>query len=159
MAKELGVPVVVLAQLNRNPEDRKDGKPELGDLRESGAIEQEMGFVGLLWRPSYYATNMAKRATLKEAVKIYDDKDFDGYVECVVAKQNNGPTGPIPLRFVKEFARFEPQDPNRPFLSNRPDLRQYHEGDEESDTIAATLASVREVFPGAGLAGNGGDDV
>jgi hypothetical protein len=49
-------------------------------------------------------------------VKI-DDKDFNGYVECIVAKQNNRPTRPIPLRFVEKFARFEPQDPDQPFLS------------------------------------------
>ena len=52
-AKELNVPIVVLAQLNRNPEERNDGKPELGDLRESGSIEQEARFVGLIWRPKY----------------------------------------------------------------------------------------------------------
>jgi replicative DNA helicase len=152
MAKELKVPVVVLAQLNRNPEDRADGKPELGDLRESGAIEQEMGFVGMLWRPSYYANNTSKRNKLKDATKIYDDKDFDGYVECIVAKQNNGPTGAIPLRFVKQFARFEPQDPDRPFLSNRPDLRQYN---KEEDAAEMALESVRDVFPNADLSTNG----
>ena len=153
MAKELKVPVVVLAQLNRNPEDRKDGKPELGDLRESGAIEQEMGFVGMLWRPSYYATNNTRRQALKEATKIKDDKDFDGYVECIVAKQNNGPTGVIPLRFVKEFARFEAQDPERPFLSNRPDLRQYNR--EEDEAADRFLESVKDVFPDAQMSGNG----
>jgi len=153
------VPVVVLAQLNRNPEDRKDGKPELGDLRESGAIEQEMGFVGLLWRPAYYATNSAKRNTLMQAVKIEDDNDFDSYVECIVAKQNNGPTGPIPLRFIEKFARFEAQDPNRPFLSNRPDLRQYSDEDGgQDDNLETTLQSIREVFPNAELSGNGDDE-
>jgi hypothetical protein len=68
-------------------------------------------------------------------------------VECIVAKQNNGPTGPIPLHFEANFARFEPQDPNRPFLSNRPDLRQ--ETEEDAESVAAFLESVREVFPGA----------
>jgi replicative DNA helicase len=158
MAKELRVPVVVLAQLNRNPEDRRDGKPELGDLRESGAIEQEMGFVGLLWRPSYYATNAVKRGALMAAVKIDDDKDFNGYVECIVAKQNNGPTGPIPLRFAERFARFEPQDPNRPFLSNRPDLRQYSEDGGEDDEVEIALQSIRDVFPNAEMSGNGEEE-
>ena len=154
MAKELRVPVVVLAQLNRNPEDRKDGKPELGDLRESGAIEQEMGFVGLLWRPSYYATNGSKRDSLMRATKIEDEKDFNSYVECIVAKQNNGPTGPIPLRFIEKFARFEAQDPDRPFLSNRPDLRQYNDDDGDG-TDEALLQSIKDVFPNADSGGNG----
>src|SRR4029077_7339404 len=113
-----------------------------------------------LWRPAYYATNASKRATLMQAVKIDDDKDFNSYVECIVAKQNNGPTGPIPLRFVEEFARFEAQDPNRPFLSNRPDLRQYNEeSDAENEAaLETTLQSIRGVFPNAELSGNGGEE-
>jgi hypothetical protein len=117
-----------------------------------------MGFVGLLWRPAYYATNGAKRNELMKATKIDDEKDFNSYVECIVAKQNNGPTGPIALKFVEKFARFEAQDPNRPFFSNRPDLRQYSdEGDSgtDDDVEAALLQSIRDVFPNAELSENG----
>jgi replicative DNA helicase len=145
-AKELQVPIVVLAQLNRNPEDRPDGKPELGDLRESGSIEQEARFVGLLWRPKYYATNLKKRAKMMELLKITDDDEFDQYVECIVAKQNEGPSGPVPLRFIEDYARFESQDPERPMFSGRPDKRQSKREDPAADTL---MRSVREVFPEA----------
>jgi replicative DNA helicase len=140
-AKELNVPIVVLAQLNRNPEERKDGRPELGDLRESGSLEQEARFVGLLWRPSYYANTSDKRNWLKDKLKIQDDRAFDEYAECIIAKQNEGPTGPVPLRFVPEFARYEPQDRDRPFFSNQSAKRQ--KMDHEF------VGSIKEVFPHA----------
>jgi hypothetical protein len=61
----------------------------------------------------------------------------------IVAKQNEGPVSPIRLRFVEDFARYEPQDPNRPLFSNRLDKRQ------EKDAEVTALASVKEVFPNA----------
>jgi replicative DNA helicase len=146
-AKELNVPIVVLAQLNRNPEERKDGKPELGDLRESGSLEQEARFVGLLWRPTYYANNPDKRDWLKEKLKIQEDRAFDEYAECIVAKQNEGPTGPVSLRFVPEFARYEPEDSNRPLFSTQSAKRQ-----TKTDEF---LASIKEVFPNATVIENG----
>lgn len=98
LAKELELPIVVLAQLNRNPEGRTGeakGRPRLGDLRESGSIEQDADLVGLLIREEYYAdTEEAKEAATGKATLI-------------IAKQRNGPVGDVPLTFLKEFTRFE----------------------------------------------------
>ncbi|QQL45875.1 replicative DNA helicase [Sulfuriroseicoccus oceanibius] len=94
IAKELNVPVMVLAQLNRNPEGRADNKPKLSDLRESGSIEQDADVVGLLVRSAYYATNEDER----------DERQ--GEAELIIAKQRNGPTGEIPLTFINEIMRF-----------------------------------------------------
>jgi replicative DNA helicase len=95
VAKELKIPVVVLAQLNRNPENRPGNKPRLSDLRESGAIEQDADVVGLLVRSEYYGNDDE------------DGADRTGEAELIIAKQRNGPTGEIPLTFLKQFTRFE----------------------------------------------------
>ncbi|MEM9283488.1 MAG: replicative DNA helicase [Verrucomicrobiota bacterium] len=94
IAKELNVPVIVLAQLNRNP-DARGGKPRMSDLRESGSIEQDADLVGLLMRPEVYADDE-------------DDREEKwGEAELIIAKQRNGPTGEVPLTFHKEFMRFD----------------------------------------------------
>jgi replicative DNA helicase len=98
LAKELNIPVIVLAQLNRGPETRGSGKPKLSDLRESGSIEQDADVVGLLYRPEYYAEDDDER------------KENSGIAELLIAKQRNGPTGGIPLTFLKEFMRFEDRE-------------------------------------------------
>ncbi|HTS17160.1 MAG TPA: replicative DNA helicase [Verrucomicrobiae bacterium] len=95
LAKELGVPIIVLSQLNRQPESRDEGKPRLADLRESGAIEQDADVVGLLVRPEVYEDDEDKRRELK------------GKASLVIAKQRNGPTGDVDLTFVGEYTRFE----------------------------------------------------
>ena len=100
LAKELNIPIIVLAQLNRGPESRVGtsgggGKPRMSDLRESGSIEQDADLVGLLYRSAYYADN-------KE-----DRDEEDGKAELVIAKNRNGPTGDVPLHFIKEIMRFE----------------------------------------------------
>ena len=95
LAKELKVPVVVLAQLNRQPEARTGGKPRLSDLRESGSIEQDADLVGLLVRPEIYEEDEDARA------------EKAGEAELIIAKQRNGPVGEIALTFLKEFTRFE----------------------------------------------------
>ena len=94
IAKELNIPIIVLAQLNRNP-DGRGGKPRMSDLRESGSIEQDADLVGLLMRPEVYAD---------------DEEDREskwGEAEFIIAKQRNGPTGEVPLTFHKEFMRFD----------------------------------------------------
>ncbi len=94
IAKELNIPVVVLAQLNRNPDSRGGGKPRMSDLRESGSIEQDADLIGLLIREEIYAED--------------DKKDeLKGKAELIIAKQRNGPTGEVPLTFHKELMRFE----------------------------------------------------
>ncbi len=95
LAKELKIPIIVLAQLNRNPEARKNGRPVLSDLRESGSIEQDADLVGLLVRSEYYAED----EEAKEEVR--------GEAELIIAKQRNGPVGDVKLTFLKEFTRFE----------------------------------------------------
>jgi len=95
LAKELNIPVIVVAQLNRQPEARSGGKPRLSDLRESGSIEQDADLVGLLVRPEIYEEDEEARA------------EKEGEAELIIAKQRNGPVGEIPLTFLKEFTRFE----------------------------------------------------
>lgn len=94
LAKELEIPIIVLAQLNRNPEGRKGGMPRLSDLRESGSIEQDADVVGLLFRGEYYADGDAK-------------EELSGVADLMIAKQRNGALGTVPLTFIKQFARFE----------------------------------------------------
>jgi replicative DNA helicase len=95
LAKELDLPIIVLAQLNRQPEGRAGGKPRLSDLRESGSIEQDADFVGLLVRNEYYAETDEEKVAMA------------GEAELIIAKQRNGPVGEVPLTFLKEFTRFE----------------------------------------------------
>ncbi len=102
LAKELGVPILILAQLNRGPEGRTGkslGVPRMSDLRESGSIEQDADLVGLLYRNKYYAENEEERAAL------------EGKAELVLAKNRNGETGGIPLTFIEELMRFETGPP------------------------------------------------
>lgn len=102
LAKELEIPILILAQLNRGPEGRTGkslGVPRMSDLRESGAIEQDADMVGLLYRTAYYAENDEER----------DQRA--GEAELVLAKNRNGETGGIPLTFVAELMRFETGKP------------------------------------------------
>jgi len=97
LAKELKIPIIVLSQLNRQPEAREGGRPRLSDLRESGAIEQDADVVGLLVRPEVYAEEEGDKAAEK------------GKAVLVIAKQRNGPTGEVNLTFLSEYTRFEDQ--------------------------------------------------
>lgn len=95
LAKSLGIPVVIVAQLNRNPEGRSGGKPRLSDLRESGSLEQDADIVGLLHRPEIYAEDVEEK------------HNAAGEATLEIAKARNGPTGEVPLTFIKEFTSFE----------------------------------------------------
>jgi replicative DNA helicase len=97
LAKELQVPVIVLSQLNREVEKEKGRKPRLSDLRESGAIEQDADVVGLLYRPS--SGDEEEGAVPEEADAVA--------MSLLIAKQRNGPTGEVPLTFMKGYTRFE----------------------------------------------------
>ena len=92
LAKELSVPIVVLSQLSRAPESRSDHRPQLSDLRESGALEQDADVVALIYREDAYNR---------------DPNNPDaGTVELILAKQRNGPTGVVRLAFLREQTRF-----------------------------------------------------
>jgi replicative DNA helicase len=93
LARELNISIMALAQLSRKVEERKDHKPMMSDLRESGSIEQDADMIMLLYRPEYYESD-------KEELKNR------AYVE--VAKNRNGPTGSVELAFFREHNRFEP---------------------------------------------------
>ena len=103
LAKELNIPIIALSQLNRsveqrtstNPDSPDSKRPQLSDLRESGAIEQDADMVCFIHRPEYY--------------KIYKDQygnDTKGKAEIIIAKHRNGAVGDVTLRFRSEFARF-----------------------------------------------------
>ena len=95
MAKDLGVPVLACAQLSRAPEQRKDHRPMLSDLRESGAIEQDADIVMFLYRDEYY----------------FEDTEKPGIAELIIAKHRNGETGVIELGYQSAFTRFTNQFP------------------------------------------------
>jgi len=95
LAKELGVPIVVLSQLSRAPESRSDHRPQLSDLRESGALEQDADVVMFIYREDLYVD------------KNSPPTDAQGVAEIIVGKQRNGPTGIVKLAFIREFTRFE----------------------------------------------------
>ena len=111
LAKELNIPIIALSQLNRGVESREglEGKrPQLSDLRESGAIEQDADMVCFIHRPEYY--------------KIYQDEkgnDLKGMAEIIVAKHRNGATDDVLLRFKGEYAKF--QNPDDDMIIPSPD--------------------------------------
>jgi len=95
LARDLDLPVIALSQLSRRPEDKGrggDARPQLSDLRESGALEQDADLVAFIYREGYY-----KR----------DDPALEKEAEILISKQRNGPTGRVPVTFLPNLARFE----------------------------------------------------
>ncbi len=93
LAKEMRCPLIALSQLSRAPESRTgNNRPQLADLRESGAIEQDADVVGFIFRKEVYKQ---------------DDPDLEGKAELIIAKQRNGPTGTCRMAFIKRSTRFE----------------------------------------------------
>jgi replicative DNA helicase len=100
VAKELDIPIIALSQLNRSVEMRSGNKrPQLSDLRESGAIEQDADLVIFIHRPEYYGLDVD-----------VDGNSLKGIAEIIVAKHRNGPVGDIQLKFVREYAKFVDMD-------------------------------------------------
>ena len=98
LAKELNIPIIALSQLNRSVENRTDGKrPQLSDLRESGAIEQDADIVCFIHRPEYYY----------KSGEDPEGNDIRGLAKFIFAKHRSGAVGDVDLRFRGEFARFE----------------------------------------------------
>jgi replicative DNA helicase len=108
LAKELNIPVLALSQLNRSVESRHgaDGKrPQMSDLRESGAIEQDADMVIFLHRPEYYGL-----------LKSSEGVDYHGKAEVIISKHRKGETGIILMNFIGEYTRFENCDDS--FMAN-----------------------------------------
>jgi replicative DNA helicase len=99
LARELKVPVLALAQLNRSSEDRTDHKPRLADLRESGSLEQDSDTVMLMHRP-----------------EAHEPGQREDIIELIIAKQRNGPTGIVTLVFRKQYMLFENSAPDTDFV-------------------------------------------
>lgn len=105
MSKELQIPIVALAQLNRGVEGRTEKKPMLSDLRESGSIEQDADVIMMLYRDDYYDK---------------ENPEKQGHAEVIVGKQRNGATGPVKLRFDAQYNRFRDAEPEGSVSSQMP---------------------------------------
>ena len=129
LARELKVPVIILSQLNRGPENRDHNKPRLSDLRESGSLEQDADVVMLLHREEYY--HIGDHAWLEDPM----NSDKVGVAEIIIAKQRNGPTGTVKLTWDASTTRFK----------NHADARPPSDADrfrpESSATAGASVAS------------------
>jgi len=107
LAKELGVPVIALAQLSRQVEQREDKRPQLSDLRESGSIEQDADVVMFIYREAYYKSRAEPREGTPEHLTWQEDMDrIHNLAEVIIGKQRHGPIGTVKLHFNADLTKF-----------------------------------------------------
>ncbi|HEY2706485.1 MAG TPA: replicative DNA helicase [Caulobacteraceae bacterium] len=107
LAKELKIPVLALAQLSRQVENREDKKPQLADLRESGSIEQDADVVMFIYRESYYLSRTEPKTGTAEHLEWQDKMDpIRNLAEVIIGKQRHGPIGTVRLQFQEDFTKF-----------------------------------------------------
>jgi replicative DNA helicase len=143
IAKELNVPIIALSQLSRNVENRGGSKrPQLSDLRESGAIEQDADVVAFIHRPEYYGLTTTESG-LPTA----------GIAEIIIAKHRNGEVTDVPLRFIKEQAKFADADSS--VTASVMGGRENYAPKEEYDDYNSAGSSAMGIAP-AGMGGFSG---
>jgi len=136
IAKELNIPIIALSQLNRSVESREGKRPQLSDLRESGAIEQDADIVTFIHRPEYYGIDEDESGN-----------SLRGVAEIIIAKHRNGATGDVHLAFKKELAKFSDME------------NQMGEGYSSlSQTFSSKMNEDESEAVGAGISGNNNFD-
>jgi replicative DNA helicase len=107
LAKELSIPVIALAQLSRQVENREDKKPQLSDLRESGSIEQDADMVMFIYREAYYLSRLEPREGTEEHFKWQENMDqVRGQADIIIGKQRHGPIGNVKLSYNEDLTKF-----------------------------------------------------
>jgi replicative DNA helicase len=107
LAKELDVPIIALAQLSRQVENREDKRPQLADLRESGSIEQDADVVMFIYREAYYLGRTEPRLDTPEHLTWQEEMDKVNHLaEVIIGKQRHGPIGSVKLHFNGELTKF-----------------------------------------------------
>jgi replicative DNA helicase len=130
IAKELNVPIIALSQLNRSTELRGGSKrPQLSDLRESGAIEQDADIVAFIHRPEYYGI-----------LQTEDGRSTAGMAEIILAKHRNGAVTDVNLRFLKDQARFADPDDAEPMpMAQQGGGEQYEDFSSELNNTLGSM--------------------
>ena len=151
IAKELNVPIIALSQLSRNVENRGGTKrPQLSDLRESGAIEQDADVVAFIHRPEYYGLTTDE-----------NNMSTAGMAEIIIAKHRNGEVTDVPLRFIKEQAKFADADSSvtATALHNRDSYRQQETYDDFSSGSNQAMGISPDAMGGfsSGMMSGGGE--
>ena len=149
LAKELNIPIIALSQLSRAIESRGDNKrPQLSDLRESGAIEQDADIVCFIHRPEYYLRSGVDAA----------GNDIRGLAEFIVAKHRSGRVDDVKMRFKSRYARFENWD-SEPEMTSGSKVSRLNAGDD--DFGGGGFGQPASPFSGgsADILGAPGDDV